>query len=852
MNYETAKLLPSSEKITLARVMSAKRLIAWSLHAGSIYKISGFDFSVIDSITEDGVGMTEVSSLGAVVTNAWFNDRTNKIIYIRTSDSTHPNGKFISMHFWNFFSSIPITAPYDLDSGKEVFWSPMIKSTSLFGVELDNNEQLGFALEGSGTLSLNNDREYWDTRFEGYVFEQQPVQIYSWFKGIAFSEAKLIYRGVINAKTLSASGISLKIKDTLAQLRAEYELENISELGSALVTESLMNAKQRRIYGKVYGYRPTNIDQVVDGYLLNGTVTVSAGGTTVTGTSTAFLTHFSPDDQIVIDDEEYTIKSVSSNTSMEINDTFDFDFVNEPYEIKPGRPKTFTNRVWLIAGHECRQPVTTITNVDSLNRIYLNDLTDIDEGDQIFVDASGGEVVTVRRTNSQNLVVLAQNLVVTPTNGTVVTRFCAQNVRINNRRLEYNRDYTLDFSGGVTRLILDEEAEKNINPVRAVIGSSVVFNNGSRVVTGVGTLFASQLLPDQWIRSTAQFDFYQILSIDSDTQLTLRTAAAYTESDTAQYIADQAFDEGVDVLTCEIIGTTDDGTTDGTLLRTASKIVEHVVDHVGIGNLSASAFARAHEVQPAYLGLVIPDKFTDTRQPKCRDIINRVNQSVFGSLVQNEDFEIEYNILQPKKPSNFLTLREEDILDISVESNNDRVVKTAIINYKFQEYNAQSGIPSVSSMTKNSDIGSWLVESMNTKVVDTLLHVENDARIHASRWAFLLELATNTIKIKTKMIASRLQVNDVVFVEHEKLFERVGGGKRKFAAVQSIKKSGTNVDIELDDLANAFNRVAIIATTGSPEFDDSNAKQKATNGFITDQYGLINNNESTHGLNLIW
>lgn len=843
---------PSSEKITLARVKAARRLMAWTLHSGSIYKISSFDYSVIDSITQDGTAMTEVSLLSSVVAGSWFNDRDNKIIYLRTSDSAHPNGKFIAMKFWNFFASSPVVASCDFSTGKEVFWAPLIKSTSLFGVELDNDQQIGFALEGSGTLGLANDREYWDSRYEGYVFEQQPVDIYSWFDGIPITEAKRIFKGVINGKTFNASGVNLKLKDTLSQLRSEYELDNIGDLAGALVPEALLNAKQRRIYGKLYGYRPTNIDQVVDGYTLPGTITVSAGGSSVTGVGTSFLAHFSPDDQIVIGGQEYTVESVTNNTAIVINDTFELNIVASSYQIKPSQPKTFINRRWSVAGHECRQPTTTITNVDSLNRIYLADPTDFDEGDEIFVDASGGEVVQIGSINSAGLVVLNENLVVTPTIGTVVTRFAAQNVRINNRKLEYGRDYTIDFTGNITTLVLDEEAEKNINPVRTIIGSNVNFSNGSRTVSGTGTVFTSQLLPDQWIRSTGQFDFYQILSIDSDTQITLRTPAGYTQTDTGQYISGTAFDEGLDVLTCEIIGTTSDDTSDGVLLRTASKIVQSVLGHVGITGLNSAAFTRAHEAQPAYLGLALPDRYTETKQPICRDIVNRVNLSVFGALVQNEDFEIEYNILQPKKPTDFLSFVESDVLDMVIESNNDRVVKTAQVNYKFQEYNAQSTIPSVASVVKNSDIGTWLVSSMNTRVIETLLHRENEALIHANRWAFLLELATNTLRIKTKMQASRLQVNDVVFVEHEKLFERTGGGKRKFAAVQSIKKSGTNVEIELDDLANAFNRVAIIAATGSPSFDDSSDKQKAVNGFITDQYGLINNSENTFGLNLIW
>lgn len=850
--YASEKDKSATEKITLAKVKAAKRLMAWSLHSGFIYKIEDFDFSVIEKITDSGVAVTEVPSIASLTANSFFNDRANKILYLRTSDSVNPNGKFISMKFWNFYSSSPVNAAYDLGTGKEVYWLPLIRSTSLFGVQLDNTEQIGFALEGNGTLSLGNSRQYWDGIYETYVFEQQECRIYSWFANLPITEAKLIYKGIINGKSFSSSQVQFKLKDILSQLRSTYPLSDISSLGSAIVPEALLNAKERRIYGKVYGYRPTNIDQVVDGYLLPGTVATVTGSSTVTGSGTTFLAHFSPDDEIIIAGESFTVESVTSNTILDVGDEFEFDLTGEIYYINPSLPKTFTNRIWMVAGHECRQPQTTITQVDSLNRLYIADRTDFDEGDEIFVDASGGEVVTIGQITSDNLIVLDQNLVITPAAGTVITRFPIQNLRINNRKLIYNRDYTIDFSLGITRINLSEEAEKNINPIRGVIGSSISFTATSRIVTGVGSFFTSQLMPNQWIRSVGQFDFYQILSIESDTSLTLRTPAGYTQIDAAQYIADAAFDEGVDILSCEVIGTTVDDTKEGTLLRCASDIVKDILDKVNIEPINVASFDKSKDVQPAYLGFVLPKEFSNTRFPIVRDVINQINQSVFGALVQNEDFEIEYNILQPKKPANFLTLRESDILDINIDSTNDRVVAQTLVNYKNQEYNAESTIPSVSTYTKVSDTGTYLVESMNTKVVDTVLHREKDARLHANRWSFLLELGTNTIKLKTKMMTSRLQVNDVIFIEHEKLFDRIGGGKRKFAAIQSIVKSGTNVEIELDDLANAFNRVAMISPNDSPEFNDSTDKQKATNGFITDQYGLINNDADTFGLNVIW
>jgi hypothetical protein len=90
----------------------------------------------------------------------------------------------------------------------------------------------------------------------------------------------------------------------------------------------------------------------------------------------------------------------------------------------------------------------------------------------------------------------------------------------------------------------------------------------------------------------------------------------------------------------------------------------------------------------------------------------------------------------------------------------------------------------------------------------------------------------------------------VIYLEHEKFYDRVGGGKARFAAVQSIKKTGSMVLVEADDLSNAFNRVCIIVDDDEPIFAESSIEQRAKNGFITDEFGLIDN--ANFGYNLIW
>ena len=187
---------------------------------------------------------------------------------------------------------------------------------------------------------------------------------------------------------------------------------------------------------------------------------------------------------------------------------------------------------------------------------------------------------------------------------------------------------------------------------------------------------------------------------------------------------------------------------------------------------------------------------------------------------------------------------------LKVESKNDRIVEDVKVRYDIKEYDPSFGGGSNSLVTKTSDVGQYLVKTSKDKIVTSVLVKETEAQILANRWSFLLSIATNVIKFKTKLQTARLQVNDVVLIDHEKLFERLGGGKRKYAAISSISKTEGEVTVEADDLGNAFNRVCVITDDDAPDFSDSLDTQKAQNGFITDSYGLIEN--ENYGLNVIW
>jgi hypothetical protein len=220
--------------------------------------------------------------------------------------------------------------------------------------------------------------------------------------------------------------------------------------------------------------------------------------------------------------------------------------------------------------------------------------------------------------------------------------------------------------------------------------------------------------------------------------------------------------------------------------------------------------------------------------------------------VQNEDFELEYHILLPKK-TNITTFDKIDVVKFSVDSASDKVIKTARVNYLPLEYDIDSGESSVSQAEATSDYGQYLAKSENVFEIDTYLIDADAAQIYANRWGFILGIGTSVLKIETKLQAARLQATDKVELLHEKLYERFAStDQRRIGAIRYVKQNAFSVSIEIEDIGNSFSRNAAITEDTATDFDSSTDTEKSRQGYITDTYGMQDNDPETAGSNVIW
>jgi len=853
--YSEFKAAPSSEKITLATLDAAKRLVAWTVYSGSIYKKTSQSFAVIVSLKQSGVALTQVYSYAALVAGTYYNDRDNSIIYIWLLDSSTPNGKFIHFVHRLFFASSPIDLPWDLSTGFDVNWEPCIESTSKFGVEMDTIDQQSQAIEGSGSLTLLNNQSYWSVNFDKLFFDNQNCSIYSHNRSLPVTQARTLFKGNIESKRYSATKIVFNLKDLLANLRGVPTIANIEALvdGGYRPLPSMYQAKQRMIFGRVSGFMPTNIDNVIDSkYPLTGTIAVTNASATVTGTSTVFLTQLSPGDSLSISSSTYTIATISSDTSLTLTEVFGGTTASGlAVDLYPDGRKRYINRSWCLSGHVLSQPVPTTLNGSSISRLILTSTAGIFAGDWIYVGTLGsGTLTKVSSVSNSSILSLTTTLGSAPTIGTVVTRPCVQNLRIDKTELLFYRDWTVNPDTGI--LTLRDTAEEVPSETRRS-RSQATFTNASRTVTGTGTSFTSLFYAGYLIRPLGTSTWHEILEVVDDVTMTLRTAfATGTETDYVEYKS-LIFDPSVNTLSCDIYGRTLLGTSTSTLLNTATSIIEQLLYDAGLdSNTDFDLFDTAASFTMEKIGLVIPSSQKSRVLPTFRDIINNINKSVFGVLYQTNNFLLGYSVLRPSVPTTLVRIEESDILDITISNTNKNMAKTVKVNYDVKELDYSSNSESSLQTTSTSDISNYITGTLRERIIDSLLTSEADAQRLADRWAFLLEFSTSTIVLKTKLNFADIEINDIIDVNHRKLFERFGGtSSRKLLAVQRISKSGNEIEIEAVDLSNAFNRIAMISNTATT-WAESTEDVRIYSGFITDSYGLIDSDETSFYTNLIW
>lgn len=544
----------------------------------------------------------------------------------------------------------------------------------------------------------------------------------------------------------------------------------------------------------------------------------------IQGVGTDFINELSPNDQIVVvvNDVEYTysVDEVVDPTTVTLTDEIEETFTLASVVVRPSVPYRRKNRRWEVAGHKLRALSTTITLIESVIDIEVDDSQDLRTDDGILI----GTGLFIIKTIYGNKIRLNQGLPITVTVGDTVTLVPIKALYANRSKFVYPRDFSITNTSTGCRVDFTALAEFN---VARSINSSVQlqFTNGSATVNSTTTDvdLTTMFKPRDWVRprDITSPTFYEILSVQSGS-LKLRTVftgASFTGSNqrrSPDYLTDEAI-VAVDSKGME---------SGGEWVRTPAQSVRELIRMAGIDNVNEASFEQASADCDFDLSLFYPQTI-GSELPDVRDMITDINKSVFGSLFVGSDFLLRYSILNADKDEDLSELTDDDIIGFSVSSKNN-IVGSVVVSYR-PETNILDGSSVLSREVAVSDIVTDTSASPTELEVTAYLFSQEAAQIIAHRWAFFRSLSQSVVTVNTKLELIKTSLNDRMYLNLTRLFKRFGGGTRlKIGIVNSVSKDGINTQVKFNDLGNVFNRVGAIAPDDAPDYlaapDDAIAK----------------------------
>lgn len=365
--------------------------------------------------------------------------------------------------------------------------------------------------------------------------------------------------------------------------------------------------------------------------------------------------------------------------------------------------------------------------------------------------------------------------------------------------------------------------------------------------------FLTQLKPRDWISPNGSSVWYEILEIESNTRMLLRedfresTITTKATMKNVEYINDESN------IVVDTFGKTQNGIKTGDLIRTGSDVIKDLMIDANLeSDLNLNSFSESSEDAPYLISLALP-KNQDGNIPKYKDVVEYINQSIFGSLYNDNEFKINFSVINTRKPEDMARLDDSDIIKYSIKSKSNKIIKEVIVKYKAQDFDVFGKGQTYKYKTFTSNLIDNLQSTFLTKTIEASLFYEIDANVFAQRYIFFHELSKSIITLTGKMNISNHSLNDIVMITLDRMYRRIGSttDNSKIAIVSSVSKSGIDTTIKIDDLSNAFNRIANITSDTANNYSSANDNEKIFNGYITDQDSMISDLEITFGINLI-
>ena len=835
----------ASEKITLAQVEGRKRIINWTSLGAGVYKKT-VDYYVIAA--HNGLTAFNQAANSSVASGDFFYDPATSELYIHLIGSVDPVDYEIIVTFQFHFASKGLALPFDLDAtSPHTDWEGRLEDAPGFNHKVGIEQGLT-SIVGTGTLKLENNDGGLDEFYDTHIFENQKVRIYSWNPDLSIDDARIIYRGRITNKTYTPDSVSFTVKDLLFDLEQQLPQGVFSD--SDNVADNVKGNIKRWVYGRADGLQLQSVDQIANGVDVTGTLSGNTETTTITGTSTLFLSELSPGDTLFIGTQEFGIATIVSDTELEVDDEPEFAFTNLSATYVPDVPLRTKNRTFFVADHECAQLLKTVVNSLQLNRVELNDTIGILPGDFLeFSDVS--QRVEVKNVAPGNIVVLRQNLISRPAPSTSVIRQPIQDVYISGVRV-FDEDFSISNSVD-TRITLDELTEFNL--ARTIsLTTELTFTNGSRSLTTVDDVNLRDIFKSRdWIRpqNISYTTFYEILEV-RDQEILLRipfaeaTITDEIEAKFPEYIDDDT------TISANVLGRTVDGDKNSDWIYTIADTIKDIITSVGVADIDDASFTQGAIDNSEIVSIAFP-LTPSSSLTKAKDAVDILNKSIQSALTLNSDLEIKFKVLNVEIPSDPVRFADSDQVKWSIKSVSGRTIRNTIIRYRFQDVIRTTLDNGNEVQTYENEYVRDYIGTDKTGEYDVYLYSERAARIMSHRLAYFSELARADVTVESDLRFEDVEIGDTVQLQFSRMYKRFGDStsRKKLVVVVGKNVTGDKIVFQMTDLNNTFNTACVITPNNAPDYSAADEEERLKYGYITDAEGIVDDDEDTQNTNLI-
>lgn len=281
MSYETLLSDESVQSRYFCTLRPKRKAATFTLFSGSVYS-QGFDYGRVYGVVSEGSALSEGSS-SSLSAGQFYHDFSANILYVRLSDSSNPNLKFVVITYELYFTShgsgdywyrTPTNSATDL-----VFYEPLIEKSPTLK-QTTAEVLFGVQPEQSSTLRLINAEHIFEKHVYDSSFYRASVILYHALLEKRFDQnvgrfvldtanIKLVLDGFSTDYSYSGGTISIKVTDRRNSFDVEYR--NISPAESFYSTATFpaldpnfIAAPIRYAYGFIEGWVPVNIDYVSD------------------------------------------------------------------------------------------------------------------------------------------------------------------------------------------------------------------------------------------------------------------------------------------------------------------------------------------------------------------------------------------------------------------------------------------------------------------------------------------------------------------------------------------------------------------------------------------------------------